>query len=103
MITLTRISRIEILSSARCFRNFRGADIEAKNNWDETILYAATANNSLEVATLLIDRGVDIEQDNDVGGWSSLHIAARNNSLDFARLLIDRGANIEGIDLSWMN
>jgi ankyrin repeat protein len=57
--------------------------------------------NSLDVATLLIDRGADIEA-KDKNGWKPLHEAVANNSLGVASLLIDHGANTSGIDLSWM-
>jgi ankyrin repeat protein len=57
--------------------------------------------NSLDISSLLIDCGADIEAKDSSGG-TPLHTAAQRNSLDVARLLIDRGANTDGIDLSWM-
>mgnify|MGYP001403684699 CR=1 FL=1 len=75
---------------------------KGNDDFGETSLHDAAESNSLEVATLLIDSGVDIEA-KDNGGRTALHIAAERNALEVATLLIDRGANREGIDLSWMN
>ena len=70
-------------------------------------LHDAAWNNSLDVATLLIDLGADIEakkQDEDnQPDDTPLHLASDRKSLEVARLLINLGANTEGIDLSWMN
>ena len=64
-------------------------------------LYDAAWNNSLDVATLLIEQGADIEA-KDKGDGTPLYLAASRNSLEVATLLIEQGANTEGIDLSWM-
>ena len=65
-------------------------------------LYDAACNNFLDVSTLLIDLGADIEAKNK-GEGTPLHLASDRKSLEVARLLINLGANTEGIDLSWMN
>ena len=76
-------------------------DIDAKDDDGETPLHVAAMENSLDVASSLIDRGADIDAKDDKG-YTPLQWAAFDNSLDVARLLIDHGANTEGIDLSWM-
>ena len=65
-------------------------------------LHDAAWNNSLDVATLLIEQGADIEAKNK-GEGTPLHLASERKSLEVARLLINLGANTQGIDLSWMN
>ena len=65
-------------------------------------LHDAAWNNSLDVATSLIDLGADIEVNNK-GEGTPLDLASERKSLEVARLLINLGANTEGIDLSWMN
>jgi len=65
-------------------------------------LHRVAWNNSLDVATLLIDSNADIDAMDETGN-TPLHQAADSNSLDVARLLIERGAKTEGIDLSSMN
>ena len=57
-------------------------------------LHDAAWNNSLDVATLLIEQGADIEA-KDKNDRTPLHVAAESNSLDVATLLIDLGADIE--------
>jgi ankyrin repeat protein len=65
-------------------------------------MYTAALASSLDVVSLLVDCGADIEARVNEGE-TPLHVAASNNSLDVATLLVDRGANTENIDLSWMN
>ena len=71
--------------------------LKDNDDWDETSLHNAAWKDSLDVATLLIDRGADIEA-KDNNGWTPLHGAAVDNSLAVARLLIDHGADIDAKD-----
>ena len=61
---------------------------------DTPSLHRAAESNSIDVATLLIEQGADIEA-KDYIGRTALHIVAESNSLDVTSLLIDRGADIE--------
>ena len=72
-------------------------ELLSKDNVGETALHAAARDNSLEVATLLIDSGADIEAKNEAGE-TPLHYAAWQNSLEVAQLLIDSGADINAKD-----
>ena len=64
---------------------------------DTPSLHRAAESNSIDVATLLIDSGVDINAKGTFN-MTALHIAADSNSIDVASLLIDRGADIEAKD-----
>ena len=64
---------------------------------DTPSLHRAAESNSIDVATLLIEQGADIEA-KDNGGRTALHIVAERNSLDVATLLIEQGADIEAKD-----
>ncbi|MBI00936.1 MAG: hypothetical protein CL783_00440, partial [Chloroflexi bacterium] len=79
------------------------ADIVAQDDKGRTPLHLAAMKkkNSVDVATLLIERGADIVAKDDKGR-TPLHYATKSNSLEIARLLIQHGANTDGIDLSWM-
>jgi ankyrin repeat protein len=77
-------------------------DISKRDLFNLTQMHHAAQNNSLDISTLLIDRGADIEAKNR-GGFTPLHNVAVNNAVEVANLLIDRGANTDGIDLTWMN
>jgi ankyrin repeat protein len=46
----------------------------------------------VEIGQLLINRGADLDAQQD-DGWTSLHLAALFGHIDFMRLLLDRGAN----------
>lgn len=50
-------------------------------------------NGNLEECVLLLDRGIDINANNNVG--NALGGAVRNNHLELCELLISRGANID--------
>lgn len=49
---------------------------------------------AIEMASLLLDRGADIEA-LDTLGWRPLHTAANRGRLSVLRLLLDRGADVE--------
>ncbi len=59
-----------------------------------TPLHDAARYGRIDVATLLLDRGADIESKNQFD-LTALRRAARNGHLDVATLLLDRGADIE--------
>jgi hypothetical protein len=69
-------------------------DISKRDLFNWTQLHHAAHDNSLDIATLLIDRGADIEATNNDGRTPLLQ-AAHDNSLEVATLLINRGADIE--------
>lgn len=66
---------------------------------DAPIFYAST-NGHLDVARFLLDRGANVNSQDDL----ALISASKNGILDVVRLLLDRGANVNGQDdlaLSW--
>ncbi|KAA0147614.1 hypothetical protein FNF27_06274 [Cafeteria roenbergensis] len=60
-----------------------------QNGW--TALIWATLRDHVAVATLLLDRGADIEA-KDSGGQTALTIASLGGPSDVAKLLVERGA-----------
>jgi ankyrin repeat protein len=58
-----------------------------------TTLHTAAAYNSLRMARLLLNYGVEVNA-TDEEGDTPLHIAARKNYVGVTRLLIDHGANV---------
>ena len=72
----------------------RGADIEAYDKYNRTVLYEAAESSTPEVVALLLDRGANVNgsaQRID----TPLHIAAVFNKPEVVALLLDRGADIE--------
>ena len=77
--------------------------LPSRNDNDvDTPLHEAAMENSLDVARLLIEKGADIDAEDDYG-QTPLHLAAGWNTengetplhLDVASLLIDLGADID--------
>lgn len=74
-----------------------GADIFQFSN-DGMALHYAAIGDSLDIAKLLIEEGIDPNIICSLGGITPLYLAAQNNSPKVAKLLIDNGANIEAKD-----
>lgn len=65
---------------------------EASIGAGSPLLWAAKLKR-LEIARLLIERGVDIQHSNKEGD-SALHFAAENTDIEMARLLVGHGADV---------
>lgn len=71
------------------------ADIHqaATNAQRVNALHAASANRHLEIARLLIERGIDVNAEQE-GGFTPLQAAAQNGQLEMVELLLQHGANV---------
>ena len=70
--------------------------MKLKNKKGKTPLLYVIKESSfrLEVITFLIEKGANIESQ-DEHGWTALHFASRDANLEIVRLLLKKGANIE--------
>lgn len=75
----------------------KGSDINAVDDYKNTMLHAAAIGNCALIAEMLIAGGLDIKSKN-TDGSTPLHSAASGNSTDMARLLLDHKSNIESRD-----
>ena len=66
----------------------------AMDKYGNTPLHDTARYGHLDVATLLLDRGANVESKTK-DSYTALHRAARNGHLDVVTLLLDRGANVE--------
>lgn len=57
--------------------------------------YAAIGGGSVEAAELLLDAGVEVDQESQ--GTTALHLAADRGQLDLARFLAERGADLDAV------
>jgi ankyrin repeat protein len=70
-----------------------GADPNARDNDDNTSLHLASKNGHVEVAEMLLDRGVDANaRDND--STIPLHFASQGGHLKIVRMLLDHCADV---------
>ncbi|EDQ89307.1 uncharacterized protein MONBRDRAFT_25353 [Monosiga brevicollis MX1] len=87
-----------------------GANIEAKNNNDNTPLYYACLHNQVDLVEILLKQGADIEARNKASqhfsvsfhrsagpqyGYTPLHEACLRNHVEVAETLLNRGADID--------
>ncbi len=69
--------------------------IFAMDKYGNTPLHDAALYGHVDVATLLLDRGANVENKTKYSGFTALHNAAWRGHLDVATLLLDRGADVE--------
>ena len=74
-----------------------GANINAKNQFEDTVLQIAVNNNNKEIVELFIKYGADVNEKN-IDGETALHIAVANNYKEIAEILIINGADINEKD-----
>ena len=70
-----------------------GADINARDVFNDTTLMYATIRGHVEFARMLLERGVII----DLRGYkcqTALHYAVKKDSVEFVRLLLEHGADV---------
>jgi ankyrin repeat protein len=74
----------------------QGADVDARDRWDETALYIAVSRGHKNIVELLIDSGadLDIKREANPKGDTPLHSAAETGHNEIIELLITRGAEI---------
>ncbi|MFC1762992.1 ankyrin repeat domain-containing protein [Planctomycetota bacterium] len=70
----------------------QGADVNAKDENDQTVLHRAVENGQRDVAELLIASGAEVNAGGKGGGVALLP-AIFNDDLDMVRMLLDKGAN----------
>ena len=76
------------------FLVLHGANVNSYNRLDgSTSLHEAARRGQIEMMTLLLDNGADIESQSNEG-FTPLFSAVRNGKLEAVKLLLERGANV---------
>jgi len=72
-------------------------DINAKDEYGFSPLLWSIKNGHVEMATLLLSKGADIES-SGIGGMRGLHLASANVKENLVALLLEHGADPDGLD-----
>jgi len=75
----------------------RGADIKAKDKWEDTVLHQASYFGELELAKECLQAGIDVNAKNKWGA-TPLHYAVDGNKIEIAKFLITSGADVGAKD-----
>lgn len=99
---LDRFKESFLTEAARCGRTEEvsslielGARIDWSSENEDTPLLAAVKNNHIDVATILIANGADVNQ-TSIGGNNALHLAAKGGNEDMCALLLSASSGSEG-------
>ena len=70
-----------------------GADVNVAQGDGMTALHWSAENRSVEMATMLIYAGANVEAVTRIGGYTPLHLASRSGSAAIVQELLEAGAN----------
>ena len=86
----------------------RGADIKAKNKYEDTVLHQASWFGDMELSKECLQAGIDVDAKNKYGS-TPLHYVVYWDRIEMAKFLIDSGADVNSKDrdgdtpLYWAN
>ena len=72
---------------------FKGADVNANNNFGRTPLHSAAIKGRTKISELLISKSADVNA-TDVSGWTPLHYSAQCGHTKTAGMLISKLADV---------
>ncbi len=75
----------------------RPEHVNARADWEDTMMYAATKGGNTDIVSLLLERDVDVDIREEDGG-TSLHWASYRGTLSVGQYLLDHGADINARD-----
>ena len=76
-----------------------GADVNAKDNFGQTVLMWAACRGHIEIAKLLIESGADVNA-KDSTGDTALIFAASEGHLETVKILIESGADVNAKNMT---
>ena len=71
----------------------KGADVNAKNKYEQTPLHLAAQYGHIETVKSLIENGADVNS-KDKYGWTPLHYAAEEGHKEIVEYLIGKDADV---------
>ncbi|KAL1489263.1 hypothetical protein ABEB36_014196 [Hypothenemus hampei] len=76
--------------------NFKNANVEARDQYGNSVLYLAITHNRWDITKFLVEKGANVD-DKDNYGNTLLQNVAFLKRWDITKLLIEKGANIDAI------
>ena len=77
----------------------KGADVNARDKEDISVLSLTAQNNLLDIAKLLIEKGADVnETDKFLGATALAWVSVYDDKTEVAKLLIENGADVNATD-----
>ncbi len=74
----------------------KGADVNAKGEYERTALSEASGSGHLEIVKLLLAKGADVNAKDD-SGWTALMFAASDGNVEIVQALLDKGPDINHV------
>jgi ankyrin repeat protein len=74
----------------------KGADVNAKGQYERTALSEASGSGHLEIVKLLLVKGADVNAKDD-SGWTALMFAAMDGNVEIVQALLDKGPDINHV------
>ncbi|XP_056003197.1 uncharacterized protein LOC125661001 [Ostrea edulis] len=76
----------------------RGANVNSFDKYGTPLLCKIAGTKRCDIAKLLLEEGVYINQVDEVLGWTACHVASWFNHVEMLKLLLSRGATVNEFD-----
>ncbi|MFN7038216.1 MAG: ankyrin repeat domain-containing protein [Alphaproteobacteria bacterium] len=95
IFTYAAMGKVELLNNEI---NFFTKPLTMKDNYGFSLLHNAANTGQIEVAQILLSKGIDINIQAKNSGDTALHRSLHNGNLDFVNFIIDEGADINALN-----